>query len=105
MAIVYQLAEIMIYPSIFEGFGIPIIEALFSRTPVITSKGGCFLEAGGPHSKYINPLSISEMKEAILEIQMQSEIKKNMKNNGVIYAQNFTDDKIANKLIQIYTDL
>ena len=105
MAIIYQLAEIMIYPSIFEGFGIPIIEALFSKTPVITSKGGCFLEAGGPHSKYINPLSISEMKEAILEIQMQSEIKKNMEINGAIYAQNFTDDKIANKLMQIYTNL
>ena len=105
MAIIYQLAEIMIYPSIFEGFGIPIIEALFSKTPVITSKGGCFSEAGGPHSKYINPLSISEMKKAILEIQMEPEIKKNMKNNGFSYAQNFTDYKIASKLIQIYSDL
>ena len=52
---IYAKAEIMIYPSIFEGFGIPILEALFSKVPVITSKDGCFSEAGGPHTSYINP--------------------------------------------------
>ena len=105
MAIVYQSAEIMIYPSIFEGFGIPILEALFSKTPVITSKGGCFLEAGGPHSKYINPLSVSEMKEAIIEIKNSTEIKDNMIVKGLEYAQSFTDNKIAERLINIYNNL
>ena len=46
MAIIYQSADIMLYPSLFEGFGLPILEALFSKTPVITSKGGCFSESG-----------------------------------------------------------
>jgi glycosyltransferase involved in cell wall biosynthesis len=40
-------AELMVYPSQFEGFGMPIVEGLFSGIPVITSKGGCFPEAGG----------------------------------------------------------
>lgn len=105
MASVYQLADIMIYPSIFEGFGIPILEALFSKTPVITSKGGCFSEAGGKHSRYIDPLSISEMKEAITEIQGSKEIRNKMKIEGLKYAQRFTDDKIAKKLIRIYNNL
>ncbi len=48
LAIVYQLATVFVYPSIFEGFGIPIIEALFSKTPVITTNSGVFPEAGGP---------------------------------------------------------
>src|SRR5690606_1461093 len=55
LAIIYQLATVMAYPSVFEGFGIPIIEALYSKTPVITTNSGVFPEAGGPNSMYINP--------------------------------------------------
>jgi glycosyltransferase involved in cell wall biosynthesis len=88
MAIIYQAAKIMIYPSLFEGFGIPIIEALFSKTPVITSKGGCFSEAGGPYSKYINPLSVLEIKEAIIEIQDSVETQKIMIEKGLEHAKN-----------------
>ncbi|GGF80455.1 glycosyltransferase family 4 protein [Wenyingzhuangia marina] len=47
LAMIYQMANIFIYPSVFEGFGIPIIEALFSKIPVVSSKGSCFKEAGG----------------------------------------------------------
>ena len=99
------LAQIMIYPSIFEGFGIPILESLFSKIPVITSKGGCFSEAGGPNSKYINPLSIEEMKEAILEIQSSTKLQNSMANKGFDYAQNYTDDKIAANIMTVYNNL
>ena len=105
MAVIYQSASIMIYPSIFEGFGIPILEALFCKTPIITSKGGCFSEAGGLNSKYINPLSVSDMKEAIIEIQNSSKLQQNMTEKGFEYAQKFTDDKIAKNLMEVYTDL
>jgi len=79
MAAIYQNAQILIYPSIFEGFGIPILEALFSKTPVITSKDGCFYEAGGLFTKYINPLSIEQMREAIMEILNSKELREKMK--------------------------
>ena len=46
-----------------------ILESLTSKTPVITSKDGCFSEAGGPNSIYINPLSVAEMKKAILLVK------------------------------------
>jgi glycosyltransferase involved in cell wall biosynthesis len=105
MAIIYQSAKIMIYPSIFEGFGIPILEALFSKTPVITSKEGCFFEAGGSHSKYIDPLSVIDMKKAIITIQNSSELQNNMKEKGFEYAQNFTDNKVATNLMEIYINL
>ena len=102
MVVIYQSAQIMIYPSIFEGFGIPILESLCSKTPVITSKGGCFSEAGGPNSKYINPLSIEEMKKAILKIQNSNNLQNSMTEKGFEYAQRFTDDKIAKNLMNIY---
>ncbi len=46
LAAIYQMASVFVYPSTFEGFGIPIIEALYSGIPVITTKGGCFSEPG-----------------------------------------------------------
>ena len=105
MASIYQSAQIMLYPSIFEGFGIPILEALFSKTPVITSEGGCFIEVGGPATKYINPLSVKEMQKAIIEISNSTEIQKEMSRKGFEFAKKFTDEKIANNLMKVYTNL
>lgn len=105
MAAIYQSAQLLVYPSVFEGFGIPILEALFSRIPVITSKDGCFSEAGGPATKYINPLSVNEIKEAILEIQSSTELQKQMIVKGFEYAQNFSDEKIAVNLMKVYKGL
>jgi len=102
---IYSKAEIMIYPSIFEGFGIPILEALFSKLPVITSKDGCFSEAGGPSTTYVNPFSSEEIKNAILRIQSSKELKNKMIKNGYKYAQNFTDEKIASNLMTLYKSL
>ena len=105
MAAVYQSAQMLIYPSIFEGFGIPILEAMFSKTPVISSVDGCFVEAGGPHSKYINPLSVNEMKAAILEIQNSTDLKQEMTVKGFEYAQSFNDSNIATNLLKVYNSL
>ena len=105
MSAIYQSAQLMIYPSIFEGFGIPILESLFSKTPVITSEGGCFSEAGGLNSKYINPLSVKEMKMAILEIQNSPELQNTMREKGFDYAQEFNDEKIATNLMTVYNTL
>jgi glycosyltransferase involved in cell wall biosynthesis len=105
MAAVYQNAQMLIYPSLFEGFGIPILEALFSKIPVISSKEGCFVEAGGSETKYIDPLSVHEMKEAIVDIQQSPDLQKTMISKGFEYAQNFTDQKIAANLFQVYNTL
>ncbi len=105
MACMYQQAQILIYPSLFEGFGIPIIEALFSKTPVITSKGGCFHEAGGPDSIYIDPKSSEEIITAIKNIDKDKELREKMINNGHSYVQKFTDEKIATNLMKFYKSL
>jgi glycosyltransferase involved in cell wall biosynthesis len=105
MASIYQNAEMLIYPSIFEGFGIPILEALYSKIPVITSKDGCFAEAGGPDSIYVNPRSIEDIIEAINKIDNNPEIRKKMIKNGLKHAENFNDQNIANNLMKIYNSL
>lgn len=105
MATIYKHAEMLIYPSIFEGFGIPILEALNSKIPVITSRGGCFSEAGGPDSIYINPLSKKEILEAIKKIEKNPNLKEKMIESGLKYAENFSDENIANNLMKVYKAL
>jgi glycosyltransferase involved in cell wall biosynthesis len=98
----YQLSSLFIYPSVFEGFGIPILEALCSNTPVITSTGSCFEETGGPDSCYINPLSADELGYSIRKILYNDELKDRMTKAGLLFSETFTDDRIAKNLMQIY---
>lgn len=105
LAMVYQLATIFIYPSIFEGFGIPIIEALFSKTPVITTNSGVFPEAGGPNSKYIEPMDVQALKNSIESLWLDENQRKKMAEKGFLYAQQFNDEVIAKQLMQTYEGL
>lgn len=102
LPVFYQNAKIFIYPSIFEGFGIPIQEALFSKTPVITSKTGCFPEAGGPGSVYIDPVNAEELADAILKLLKDTPFREKVVSEGYTYAQNFTNEKIAKNMIEVY---
>ena len=105
LAAIYQLATVFIYPSIFEGFGIPIIEALFSKTPVITTNSGVFPEAGGPNSIYVDPNDIEEMEEKIKFLLANPEIRNQIVEKGLEFAQQFNDDVIAKNVMEIYESL
>jgi glycosyltransferase involved in cell wall biosynthesis len=102
LPIIYQNASLFIYPSIFEGFGIPIIEALISKIPVITTNGGCFPEAGGPNSIYIDPLNEIMLAQKINEILDSENLKKDISEKGFLYAEKFHKNKIAEQLMEIY---
>lgn len=69
------MAEIMIYPSFFEGFGLPVLEAQASGCPVITSNSSSLPEAGGDGAIYINPENSSEIGVAIRNILTNSDLK------------------------------
>ncbi len=99
---IYQQAEMFIYPSIFEGFGIPIIEALNSKIPVITTKGGCFSEAGGMSSLYVESGNIEELGIAIQKLLNDSELKDKMIKDGYDYVQKFKEEKVARNIMNVY---
>jgi glycosyltransferase involved in cell wall biosynthesis len=102
---IYQMANVFVYPSIFEGFGIPIIEALYCKTPVITSVGGCFPEAGGPHSIYINPFDEKELQGKIIEVLSNAELRNTMADRGYEFVQKFNDNIIAEEMMNVYKGL
>lgn len=105
LAMLNQEAQLVIYPSLFEGFGIPIIEALYSKTPVITSNYGCFPEAGGPSSAYIDPTNVEDVAAHIKRILSDKNIQQSMSEKGFEYVQRFNDKAIASQFMNIYKSL
>ena len=99
---IYQSATLFVYPSLFEGFGIPILEALTSGVPVIASKGSCFEETGGKAARYVANDDAGELADAIREITDSKTIAQQMITEGFLHAELFSDENIANSLMRVY---
>ncbi|MGL4780535.1 MAG: glycosyltransferase family 4 protein [Bacteroidales bacterium] len=102
---IYQQATIFVYPSFFEGFGIPIIEALYSGIPVIAATGSCLEEAGGPDSIYVNPNSVEQMRDAMSYLINNPDQRNKMIASGKQYAKLFDEENIALELQKLYNKL
>jgi len=100
---IYQKAMALVYPSFYEGFGLPIVEALLSKTPVITSNISALPEAGGPKSFYINPKDAEEIADAITQVLSKTELRRTMIENGYEYAiQTFAPAQVTNQVLNCY---
>jgi glycosyltransferase involved in cell wall biosynthesis len=102
---IYQLASVFVYPSRYEGFGIPVLEALNSGTPVIAATGSCLEEAGGLDSLYINPDDEVDLAEKLNRVLNDGDLRQNMITKGSTYAANFTDDELSLQLMQLYQNI
>ncbi len=102
LAGIYKLSDIFVYPSLFEGFGIPIIEALFSETVVVTSNRSCLPEAGGKNSVYIDPENEFDIRAKITFLWENSEERKRRAVLGLEHVQQFKDEYIAEKILNFY---
>ncbi|MEF9924880.1 MAG: glycosyltransferase family 1 protein [Muribaculaceae bacterium] len=98
----YKLAKVFVYPSRFEGFGIPILEALSCGTPVIGATGSCLEEAGGEGSIYVNPDDYEAMAHAIDMILNDSRKRNTMIKSGLKYASYFNKTAIASGIASVY---
>jgi glycosyltransferase involved in cell wall biosynthesis len=102
---IYQMAEIMVYPSFYEGFGLPVLEAQASGCPVITSNISSLPEAGGNGAMYIDPASSKEIGRAIRDVLTNDDLKNELIQKGTANALLFNDQTVAIKLMQMYQSL
>ena len=102
---IYQMAEVMVYPSFFEGFGLPVLEAQASGCPVITSNVSSLPEAGGDGALYINPEDISEIGQAISKILSNNQIRDELIQKGTANAELFREELVAERLMKLYREL
>ncbi len=100
---IYEMASAFVYPSIYEGFGLPIVEAMLSHTPVVTSNTSSLPEASGPQSLLIDPGQPDEIAARLQEILSDEDFRQKVVEAGYDYASaTFSPERTTQQMMGIY---
>ena len=98
----YNGAEMLLFPSLYEGFGLPILEAMACGIPVITSNVSSMPEVGGEAAFYVNPESVEGIARAVSEIMGNRGRREEMVKKGLEQVKKFTWEKAAKQTLEVY---
>lgn len=101
----YQGASLCVYPSFFEGFGIPIVEAIHSGIPLVAATGSCLEEAGGEGALYANPLDVNDLSDKMRQVLTNDSLRNDLILKGKVHIKQFSAENIAGQLVQLYKEL
>lgn len=102
MPLFYQGAEFLVYPSLYEGFGLPIVEAMACQIAVITSDITSCPEVAGNGALLIDPFDIESIKEAMASLLDNPELKKDLINKGIEQVKKFSWRRLAKDTVDVY---
>lgn len=102
---VYRCARIVAYPSLDEGFGFPILEAMAYRVPVIAANRGSIPEIAGPAARLVDPLDVDDMANALEACVRDEVLRQRLIDDGITRCSAFRWETTARSLIDLYTDL
>lgn len=101
----YQNAALLLYPSLYEGFGLPILEAMASGVPVITSNYGAMKEVSGGAAHLVDPLSLDDINNSMLHILTDTRYHKKLQQRGLVRAKQFSWIKTATETLKVYEEI
>ncbi len=99
--VLYRLADLFIYPSLYEGFGLPVLEAMASSTPVVTSNRSSLTEVVGESALLVNPYNVEEMSGGLEMVLNDQELKDEFVRRGERRGEGFVWEETANKFTSI----
>lgn len=105
LAALYKKAECFVFPSLYEGFGLPLLEAMKHRCPVVASNAASLPEVGGEAALYFNPKSIDDIEAKITEVLSNSNVKKLLVKKGLKRVQLFSWEQSAKETLKVLTDV
>jgi len=105
LELVYSNASLFIFPSLLEGFGFPILEAMSYRVPVITSNYGAMAEVAGDAALLVDPYNIDKIAEAMYKVLTDQDLRKNLINKGLERAKQFSWEKTAKETLGVYKEV
>ncbi len=105
LPLIYQQASLFVYPSLYEGFGIPVIEALHSEVPVIAATGSCLEEAGGESSLYVNPHDYKDLAEKMKWVLGDKQQQNRMISESLNHVKQFEHAKLTKQMMDLYKNV
>lgn len=102
---IYQMCSLFMYVSKVEGFGIPVVEALASRVPIITSKGTAMEEAAGTGALYVDPNNVDDISAGMLKLLQDSELRNSLVQNQAKELLRYQEETIVTDLFGVYKEL
>ena len=99
LAALYRGARCLVYPSLYEGFGLPVLEAMACGTPVVTSRGGATEEVAGDAAVLVDPLDVDAIAAGITEALARGE---ELRAKGLERAADFSWDRVARETLAVY---
>ena len=101
----YQRCQCFVYPSLYEGFGMPVIEAMTLGAAVVTSRATATMEISGPGAHLVNPTSIDDIAQGILKILQDPQYKSQLVLAATEYCKNLSWIQTARETIEVYKSL
>lgn len=102
---IYSGATLLVEPSLYEGFGLPVLEAMACGTPVVCSNTSSLPEVGGDAAYYFDPQDSAAMAEAIGEVWRDSDLRESIRQNGLARAAQFSWEHAAKQTLAVYRSL
>lgn len=102
LALIYNLASLYVYPSLYEGFGLPPLEAMSCGTPTIVSDIPSVREVCADSAFYINPNDTSSIRDAIEYLLLNESVRQEMSEKGILHTRNYTWDETAKKYYTLF---
>ncbi|MCX7643598.1 MAG: glycosyltransferase family 4 protein, partial [Armatimonadetes bacterium] len=99
---IYQGAKVFAYPALWEGFGLPVLEAMASGVPVLTSATSSLVEIAENAASLVDPLSVRSIFEGLHRLLVDEELREELRQKGCERAQQFSWLKTAQETLQVY---
>ncbi|MGD0127314.1 MAG: glycosyltransferase family 1 protein [Terriglobia bacterium] len=105
LRILYQAASVMLFPSLEEGFGLPVLEAMANGLPVVASQTASLPEVGGDAALYVDPHDPRDIAEKVRRAVEDSELREKMIQQGLARAREFSWQRVAEATLQVYNEV